>query len=45
MKVRRAACVIAVLVTASAHEASKSGHQQQLTIRDNAMKICKDARP
>jgi hypothetical protein len=27
------------------YEASKSGHQQQLTIRDNAMKICKDARP
>jgi hypothetical protein len=27
------------------YEASKSGHQQQITIRDNAMKICKEARP
>ncbi|MEO8549906.1 MAG: hypothetical protein ABI678_08025, partial [Kofleriaceae bacterium] len=31
--------------SARKYEASKSGHQQQLTIRDNAMKICKDARP
>jgi hypothetical protein len=27
------------------YEASKSGHQQQITIRENAMKICKEARP
>lgn len=27
------------------YEAAKSGHQQQITIRDNAMRFCKEARP